>query len=101
MPEKCAEPCAELQKLEQSVEALRVQNGNSHQGIYDRLRALETSSAVQKTQFEAIMDKLDDLTRKVDALEAKPGKRWEGIVDKAVWAVLAAVIAFLLARAGL
>ncbi len=28
-------------------------------------------------------------------------KRWEGIADKTVWAVLAAVIAFLLGRIGL
>ena len=47
------------------------------------------------------MDKLDALTAKVEALEAKPGKRWESVVEKAVWAVCAAVIAFLLGRVGL
>ncbi len=41
------------------------------------------------------------MTKKVDVLETKPAKRWESIVDKAIWAVCAAVIAFLLARVGL
>lgn len=101
MPDKCNEPCAELTRLENNLEALRNQNNASHQGIYDRLRTLETASAVQKTQFDSIIDKLDNLTQKVDALESKPGKRWESIVDKAIWAILAAVLAFLLARVGL
>lgn len=34
-------------------------------------------------------------------MEAKPAKRWDSIVDKAIWAVCAAVIAFLLGRIGL
>ena len=36
-----------------------------------------------------------------EAFAMKPGKRWDSIVDKAIWAVLAAVIAFVLARVGL
>ena len=31
----------------------------------------------------------------------KPVRRWESLVEKAVWAVCAAVIAFLLGRVGL
>lgn len=31
----------------------------------------------------------------------KPAKRWDAIVDKAIWAVLASIIAFVLARVGL
>ena len=42
-----------------------------------------------------------DLKKDVEELKAKPGKRWDGIVEKAIWAVVAAVIAFLLARFGL
>lgn len=35
-----------------------------------------------------------------EAEQAKPKKRWEAIVDKSVWAVLAAVIAFVLPGLG-
>ena len=52
-------------------------------------------------QMENMNGSVEALSGKVDTLESKPGKRWDAIVDKAVWAVLAAVIAFLLGRIGL
>lgn len=108
MPEKCVEPCADLMRLEQQLKDLQKQNGADHKEIRDRLTGLEKEEAVQAVQYKTILDKLDGLTRrhdalnaKLEALEAKPGKRWESVVEKAVWAVCAAVIAFLLARIGL
>lgn len=47
------------------------------------------------------MEKLDKLIAWQEAEQAAPKKRWDAIVDKAIWAVLAAVIAFLLAKIGL
>ena len=41
------------------------------------------------------------LAQSMSDIQSKPGKRWEAIVDKAIWAVLAAVIAFVLAKIGL
>lgn len=37
----------------------------------------------------------------VKSLAGKSGQRWDSLVDKIVWAVAAAVIAFLLAKIGL
>jgi hypothetical protein len=37
----------------------------------------------------------------VSALEAKPAKRWDSFVEKVIWAVVAAVVGFLLAKIGL
>ena len=108
MPEKCNEPCADMTRMEQQLKALQKQNGEDHREIRDRLAQLEKEDAVQLVQYRTILDKLDGLTQKHDclnakleALEAKPGKRWEGIVEKAVWALCAAVIAFLLGKIGL
>ncbi|MCI9444374.1 MAG: hypothetical protein K2P04_04440 [Oscillospiraceae bacterium] len=108
MPEKCNEPCADMTRMEQQVKDLQKQNGEDHREIRDRLAQLEKEDAVQLVQYRTILDKLDGLTQKHDclnakleALEAKPGKRWEGIVEKAVWALCAAVIAFLLGKIGL
>ena len=101
MNERCAEPCADLVRLERQVEDLQRQNGEGHKELRDRLSRVETINAVQNTQYDAIMEKLDTLTRKVDALEAGPGRRWNGLTEKAAWAVCAAVIAFLLGGIGL
>ena len=43
----------------------------------------------------------EEIKEAVQEMKDKPGKRWDGIVEKAIWAVVAAVIAFLLARFGL
>ncbi|MCI8346250.1 MAG: hypothetical protein HFJ42_10050 [Clostridia bacterium] len=101
MPEKCTEACPDLTRLEQQLKDLQKQNGADHKEIRDRLTILEKEEAVQAVQYRTILDKLDGLTEKVENLESKPGKRWESIVEKAIWAVAAAVIAFLLARIGL
>lgn len=101
MPEKCNEPCGDLTRLEQQLRDMQERNGEDHKELRDRLTQLEKEEAVQVVQYKTILDKLDALAIKVEALEAKPGRRWESIVEKTVWAVAAAVIAFLLARIGL
>ena len=75
-----------LDKLEESTEAIS---------------RLATSMEVMAERQEQVADTVDKLDGKVTALEAKPGKRWEGLVDKAIGAVVAAVIGFLLARIGM
>lgn len=99
--------CPVLPRVE-ALEETNKQHSRAHEGIYDRLRALETENAVQNAHWKNVDAKLDDLTSmvrkltdKINEVESKPGKRWDGLVDKAIWAVCAAVIAFLLGRVGL
>lgn len=68
---------------------------------HESLRELATSVAVMAEQLKAMNYSVRALTGKVDVLEEKPAKKWEAAVDKIVWAVLAAVAAFLLGRIGL
>ena len=77
MNETCAEnlrDCPYLQRIE-SLERDNEHNKDTHKEFYGKLEASRTTD--------------------------KPGKRWESIVEKAIWAVAAAVIAFLLGRVGL
>jgi hypothetical protein len=74
----------------------------------DALNSLASSVEVmaneQKHQTEAILDiktNVTALSGKVETLERKPGKRWESIVEKAIFTVVAAVIGFILAKIGL
>lgn len=68
---------------------------------HEVLQQLATSVAVMAEQIKTMNGSVTTLTDKVDKLEEKPGKRWDSVVDKIIWAVLAAVIAFLLGRIGL
>lgn len=65
------------------------------------INRLATSMEVMAEKQGQVADTVEKLDTKVTNLEGKPGKRWEGLVDKAIWAFAAAVIAYILAHMGL
>lgn len=67
----------------------------------DNLDNLISSVAMMAKEQEHIKDDVIEIKTDVKELADKPGKRWDSIVDKSIWAVLAAMIAFLLGRMGL
>lgn len=80
----------------------------THEKIFTRLSALERTDERREEQIDNLVEKIENLTNQVAALvsqlaevKSKPGKRWDTIVDNAIWAFLAAVIAFVLAKVGL
>lgn len=75
-----------LEKLEESTEAIS---------------RLATSMEVMASKQEQVADTVEKLDGKVTALEEKPVKRVDGLVDRMIWAICAAVITFILARIGL
>lgn len=113
--------CNDKCPLEARVEALErdsEHNKDAHKNFYARLESSHTSVALIEERVCQIKEDTEeiktsvqrlqetsagtkDLKKDVEELKAKPGKRWDGIVEKAIWAVVAAVIAFLLARFGL
>lgn len=75
-----------------------------HEALNELAASVKVMAAELRNQSDTMKDIKKDVTAlgsKVDVLEAKPAKRWEGLVEKALWAVCAAVIAFLLGRVGL
>ncbi|MBE6916855.1 MAG: hypothetical protein E7470_02955 [Ruminococcaceae bacterium] len=75
-----------IEKLESSTEAIN---------------RLATSMEVMVSKQEQVAETVEKLDCKVSSLENKPIKRFDGLIDKVVWSVCAAVIAFLLSRIGL
>lgn len=65
------------------------------------LEKLTTSVAELSTNQKHMEGDVKEIKADVKSMAAKPGKRWDSIVDKVIWAVLAAVIAFILGRIGL
>lgn len=82
-----------LSQVETKVEAL--------EGRQDNLDKLVTTVSALAVREERMESDVKEIKADVKSLTEKPGKRYDGLVDKAVWAVLAAVIAFLLGRIGL
>lgn len=65
--------------------------------------AMEVMATEQKHQTAAmseIKENVASLDTKVEAIEKKPAKRWETVVEKIVIATVSAVAAFVLSRLG-
>lgn len=67
----------------------------------DNLDKLATSVSLLAEREERVESDVKEIKCDVKSLAEKPGKRYDSLVDKVVWAVLAAVIAFFLGRIGL
>ena len=67
----------------------------------DSIRSLATSVAVMAEKMGVMSDNLTALTRKVEIIEAEPGKRWKFVIEQAIYVVVAAVVGFFLAKVGL
>lgn len=68
---------------------------------HDVLQKLATSVAVMAEQIRTMNSSMQTLTGKVDKLEEKPAKRWDGLIDKIIWAVAAALLGYVFANIGL
>ena len=67
----------------------------------DVLHQLATSVALLAEQMKTMNTNVSALSSEVEELKEKPAKRWDGLVDKIIWAVAGAFLAFALARLGL
>lgn len=65
----------------------------------EALNRIATSVAVMAEQQKGISDKVDAIDTKVSTLESRPGKRWEGLVDKLLLVLAGAFAAWLAAGA--
>ena len=91
--QRCKSNSHRLEQVEKQQEA-----------IHSLAASLQVMTAEQKHQTQAINTVREDVSRldgKVDALEMKPARRWDGLVEKLVWSVAGAILARWLARMGL
>ena len=90
-----------LEKRIEDLEAWRDDSKQFHASFYDWQRTQIAREARLDEQLNNMEKNIEKLVSKQEEQAAKPGKRWDSIVDKIIWAVLAAVITYLLARIGL
>ena len=78
---RCKSNTHRLDKLEESTEAIN---------------RLATSVEVMATKQDAMGESVDRLVGKMDAIESKPVKRWDGLVDKLLFTVAGAVLVWII-----
>lgn len=84
--ERCKSNQHRIEKLETSAEALN---------------RLATNMEVMVEKQGQVAETVEKLDCKVTALETKPAKKWDAMVDKIAWAIVGAVVVFLLGQIGL
>lgn len=67
----------------------------------DNLDKLVSSVAAMANEQEHIKSDVTEIKSDVKMLTEKPGKRWDNIVDKVIWALLAALVTYFLTQIGL
>ena len=101
MPEKCQDmSCPHLLRIE-ALERDSEHNKAAHKEFYGKLERSHTTVALIEERISQIKADTEEIKAAVQELKAKPARRWEGLAEKVLWAVCAAVIAFLLAQLGL
>ena len=63
--------------------------------------SLVSSVAVFAKEQEHIQKDVQEIKSDVKALTLKPAKKWDGVVDKILYAVVGAFVAWLLSNAGM
>lgn len=94
----------ELEFAEKLVEIDQRSKSNTHrleavEKNQEALNSIATSVAVMAEQQKNISKKVDDIDNKVDAIESKPAKRWDGLVDKLIAVLAGAFLAWLVTGA--
>lgn len=96
----CSDNCSVLPRVE-ALERANEQHSNTHRGMFDRIRELEKSGAVQDATLASINEKLDKLLEWQEEQREKPGNLVDKLKENIIWMLCAAVIGFLLAKFGL
>ena len=67
----------------------------------DDLETMATAVAALAAREERVEKDVKEIKADVKTLAEKPAKRWDAVVEKALLAIVAAVVAFFLRRMGL
>lgn len=67
----------------------------------DDLDELVSTVKVLANREETVEKDVKEIKNDVKSLSGKPAKRWDALMDKILWAIVAAVIGYVLAQMGL
>lgn len=66
----------------------------------DKLDSIVRSVAVLATEQEHIKSDVAEIKEGIKAIQGKSGRRWDAIVDKALLAVIGALVVYVLSKIG-
>lgn len=75
------------------IKKLEEENGTLH--------SLATSVAVMAEQMKQMNKSVTTLTEEMEEMKSKPAERWDAIIDKLIWGIVGACLAYFLSQIGL
>lgn len=75
------------------IKKLEEENGTLH--------SLATSVAVMAEQMKQMNQSVSTLTEEMEEMKVKPAKRWDAIVEKIIFGLVGACLAYILTQIGL
>lgn len=110
MPDNChnnPRDCPVLHRIEALEDEIN-HNKEAHKEIYKKLEKSHTDVALNEERIKQIKEDVEEvkkdtkeIKKTVQEIKEKPAKRWDGLVDKAVFTLVGVVITYILARLGL
>ena len=82
-----------VEKLELQTEAI--------QSLATSVEIMVKEQSHQTEAIDRIEKNVEKLDEKVEVLEHKPAKRWEGIVDKIIMMIVGGIVSYILVKLGL
>lgn len=89
-----------IQKIEDNNEVM-FQRLNKQSSLLEDIQELSRSVAILANNMEQMLKEQQQQGNRIEALEKKPGKRWDAIVDKILMLVVGALVGFVLIKLGL
>ena len=69
--------------------------------MVDTVHTLALSVSELANKLGTVQDKVDGLCEDVEEIKEKPGKRWDGLIEKVLFTVIGALVTFALAKIGI
>lgn len=98
MDNKCPEPCPLLPRVEALEDESR-HNKEAHKEIYGKLEESHTNVALIDQRLDQIKEDTEEIKATVQAIKDKPGKRWDGIVDKILCGIIGSLATAIISGA--
>ena len=73
----------------------RINSQTEQLAALNRIEVMATKQTSQAEKIDEIKESVDGLTTKVETIEQKPAKRWDGIVDKIIYGIVGAFVTAL------
>lgn len=100
MPDHCKD-CAYVQNLEKHVQELQ-QTVKDHES---RIKEVEKTSAVSEERIDMIFNilkeikgSIDKIANKIDAIEKRPGQRWDDTTKTIITVAVTSIVTFILSK---